>query len=142
MQETYGCTAHPSWDAPASGQLNRMSTWLKLRWRPPEDPIAGTDQKSENYQLKMWMEFVGRDPPPIACDSFSTDLADVSKNYRKRSIAVVFKQSKLISKELQRFQVAVMFIDPCKPTGNCTDNKLLSVAIARNKDIMKGSGLD
>jgi hypothetical protein len=107
-----------------------------------EDPIAGTDQKSEKYQLKMWLEFVGRDPPPIACGSTSTDLADVSKNYRQRSIAAVFKQSKLISKELQRFQVAVMFIDPCKPTGNCTDDELLSLAIARHKDMMKGSALD
>jgi hypothetical protein len=29
-----------------------------------EDPIAGTDQKCEEYQLKMWKELVGRDPQP------------------------------------------------------------------------------
>jgi hypothetical protein len=90
-----------------------------------EDPIAGSDQKSEDYQLKMWKEFAGRDPQPIACGSSSTDLADMSKTYRKRSIAAVFKQNKLICKEVQRFQVAVMFIDSCNPTGNCTDDELL-----------------
>jgi hypothetical protein len=96
-----------------------------------EDPIAGIDQKSEDYQLKMRKEFVGRDPQP-----------DASKNYRKRSIAAVYKQSKLISKELQSFQAAVIFIDAFNPTGNCTDDERFSLAIARHKDLMKGSGLD
>jgi hypothetical protein len=35
-----------------------------------------------------------------------------------------------------------MFIDSCKSTGNCTDDELLSLATARQKDMMKGSGLD
>jgi hypothetical protein len=96
-----------------------------------EDPIAGIDQNSEDYQLKMWKEFIGRDPQP-----------DASTNYRKRSIAAVYKQSKFISKELQSFQAAVMFIDACNPTGNCTDDELFSLAIARHKDLMKGIGLD
>jgi hypothetical protein len=72
----------------------------------------------------------------------SKDLADVSKNYRKRSIAAAINQSKLINKEVQRFRDAVIFIGSCKPAGNCTDDELLSLAIARHKDMMKGSGLD
>jgi hypothetical protein len=104
-----------------------------------EDTIVRTDQKSEDNQLKMWKEFVGRDPQPIACGSSSTDLANVSKNYRKLSIAAVFKQSKSISREVQRFQAVVVFIDSCKPTGNCTDDELLSLAIAHHKGMLKGS---
>jgi hypothetical protein len=65
----------------------------------------------------------------------------VSKNYRKRSIAAVFKQSKLRCKEVKRFQAAVMVFDSCKRTGNCTDDELLSLAIARHKDMMKRSVL-
>ena len=79
----------------------------------------------------MWKEFVGRDPQP-----------DASTNYRKRSIAAVYKQSKLISKELQSFQAAVMFLDASNPTGNCTDDERISLSIARHKGLMKGSGLD
>jgi hypothetical protein len=49
--------------------------------------------------------FFGRDQQPYALT-----------NYRKRSIAAVYKQRKLISKEFQSFQAAVMFIDACNPT--------------------------
>jgi hypothetical protein len=35
-----------------------------------------------------------------------------------------------------------MYIDSWKPTGNCTDDELLSLSIARPKDMMRGTGLD
>jgi hypothetical protein len=43
---------------------------------------------------------------------------------------------------LQSLQVAVMYIDAYNPTGICTDDERFSLAIARHKDLMKGSGLD
>jgi hypothetical protein len=87
----------------AAGTMGRAGRWTaqqnehvaEATLAASEDPIAGTDQKSEDYQLKMRKEFVGRDPQPIACGSSSTNLADVSKNYRMRSIAAVFKQRKV-----------------------------------------------
>jgi hypothetical protein len=48
----------------------------------------------------------------------------------------------LTIKELQSFQAAVMFIDAYNPTGNCTEDEVFSLAIARHKDLMKGTGLD
>jgi hypothetical protein len=38
-----------------------------------EGPIVRTDQKSEDYQMKMWEQFVGRDPQPIACGSLQAE---------------------------------------------------------------------
>jgi hypothetical protein len=70
----------------AAAAMGRAGQWTaqqnehvaEARLAASEDPIAGMDQRSEDYQLKVWKEFVGRDPQP-----------DASKNFRNRSIAAV-----------------------------------------------------
>jgi hypothetical protein len=65
----------------AAGTMGRAGQWTaqqnehvaEATLAAFEDPIAGTDQKSEDNQLKMRKEFVGRDPQPIACGSLQAE---------------------------------------------------------------------
>jgi hypothetical protein len=96
-----------------------------------EDPIAGIDQKADAFKQKLWEEFVSKDPSPAS-----------AKKYRDRTLSAVFLQSKAISKDIMVFQKSVLFVKACKPTGNLTDEDLMSLAVARHTGIMQGAGLD
>jgi hypothetical protein len=94
-----------------------MSKWLKLRWRPAKIQLP-----EQTRRAKTNGRGVEELRPGIDCGSLQAEQI-----YKQGSTA--------------RFQAAVIFIDTCKPTGNCTDDELLSLAIARHKDKLKGSGL-
>ncbi len=96
-----------------------------------EDPIAGIDRKADAFKQKLWEEFVSKDPTPTS-----------AKKYRDRTLSAVFLQSKAISKDIMVFQKSVSFVRACKPTGNLTDDELMSLAVARHTGTMQGAGLD
>jgi hypothetical protein len=96
-----------------------------------EDPIAGIDQKADAFKRKLWEEFVSKDPSPMS-----------AKKYRDRTLSAVYLQSKAISKDIMVFQKSVLFVKACKPTGNLTDEELMSLAVARHTGTMQGAGLD
>jgi hypothetical protein len=118
--------------------MGRGGAWtpLQLKHLPEamlaasEDPIAGVNQKASVFRDTMWRFFVDRDP------SLS------SNKYRSRSAAAVFSQSKVVSKEILRFQASVMFVNACKPTGGCSEDNVTSLMISHHLGMMANNKLD
>jgi hypothetical protein len=96
-----------------------------------EDPFVGIDRKADVFKQMLWDEFVSKDPSNTS-----------AKEYWDHTLSAVFLQSKAISIYIMVFQKSVLFVKACKPTGNLTDDELMSLAVARHTGTMQGAGLD
>jgi hypothetical protein len=118
--------------------MGRGGAWTPLQLKhlaeamlaASEDPIAGVDQKANVFRDTMWQFFVDRDPFPA------------SKKYSSRSPTAVFSQSKIVNKDILRFQSSVMFVNACKPTGGCSEDNITSLMIAHHLGMMPKDKLD
>jgi hypothetical protein len=95
-----------------------------------KDPIAGVDQRSTEYQVKLNNIFCDLDPSPG------------KDEYSKRSMTALFSTSKKVAAEVASFHASVSFVNALEPTGGCTPDQVLSLMIARHLGRMQGAGID
>jgi hypothetical protein len=93
-------------------------------------PNVGVDQRSTEYQVKLYNNFCSLDP------SLGKD------EYSKSSMTAVFSTSKKVSAEIASFHAAVSFVNALEPTGGCTPDQVLSLMIARHLGRIQGAGID
>jgi hypothetical protein len=118
--------------------MGRGGSWTRIHYShlaeamlaATEDPTIGIDQRSTDYQVKLYNTFCDLDPSPGR------------DKYRKRSLAAVFSTSKKLSAEIASFHGAVSFVNALEPTGGCTPDQVLSLIIARHLGRMQGASID
>jgi hypothetical protein len=118
--------------------MGRGGSWRRIHYAhlaeamlaATEDPIIDVDQRSTEYQAKLYKYFCDLDPSP------SKD------QYCKRSITAVFSTSKKVSAEIASFYAAVSFVNALEPTGGCTQDQVLSLMIAHHLGRMRGASID
>jgi hypothetical protein len=118
--------------------MGRGGSWTRIHYShlaeamlaATEDPIIGIDQRSTDYQVKLYNNFCDLNPSPG------------KTQYSKRSMAAAFSTSKKLSAEIASFHAAVSFVNALEPTGGCTPDQVLSLMIARHLGRMQGASID